>query len=67
MRQAISSLERMPKIRAKVIDKLNNLNRDYAEEQGRRGMEAGIKTQQRLRSQLSLRKREQEKSLDQMI
>jgi hypothetical protein len=64
MRQAISSLERMPQMRAKVIDRLNHLNRDYSEEQGRRGLEEGIKTQERLRSQLSLRKKEQEKQLE---
>lgn len=67
MRQAISSLERMPQIRAKMVDKLNNLNRDYSEEQGKRGLEEGFKTQQRLKSQLSLRKKEQEKQLEQMI
>ena len=44
MRLAISSLERMPQIRARVMDKLNNLNKDYAEEQGKKGMEAGLQT-----------------------
>ena len=51
----------MPQMRLKVIDRLNNLNRDYSEEQGRKGLEEGIKTQERLRSQRSLRKKDQEK------
>jgi len=44
MRQAISSLERMPQMRAKIIDKLSILDREYSEEQGRKGLEEGIKT-----------------------
>ncbi len=46
----MSSLEKMPKLKVKVIDKLTEIQNNYMEQEGLQGKMAGERTRIRLKS-----------------
>jgi len=60
-------LDKMPKLKEKMIDKLSFIDRQYAEEEGTRGQIEGQKTRMRLRRQYQEAKELKARQLDEMI
>ena len=67
VRNCISQLDKMPKLKEKISEKLNQVDMDYSYQDGKRGQLEGEKTRKRLLAQARYEKKVNQESLDQMI
>ena len=67
VRNCISSLDRMPKLKEKVFDKLRSLDEHFTEQEGQRGILEAEKTRIRLKNQKIQQQRMKKRQLEEMI
>ena len=67
VRNCISSLDRMPKLKEKIVDKLRSLDEHFTEQEGQRGILEAEKTRIRLKNQKIQQQRLKKRQLEEMI